>query len=75
MILGVYVDDVIPISNDTPMLMADNGEICYCLGLSIKRDRANKILTISQGNYVENILTKFGMQNCRPVATPLSISK
>ena len=33
--------------------------------------RANKILTISQGNYVENILIKFGMENCRSVATPL----
>ena len=82
-ILGVYVDDVIPISNDTEMMkaekaaicdrfeMVDNGEISYCLGLSIKRDRANKILTISQGNYVENILIKFGMENCRSVATPL----
>ena len=82
-ILGVYVDDIIPISNNTEMLlsekqnicnqyeMVDNGEISYCLGLSIKRDRVNKVLTISQPNYVEDVLVKFGMQNCRPVATPL----
>ena len=51
--------------------MVDNGEIKYCLGLSIKRDRKNKVITISQSNYIENILVKFGMKNCRPVATPL----
>ena len=82
-ILGVYVDDIIPVSNDNEMLsvekaaicsefdMVDNGEISYCLGLSIKRDRVNKIITISQTNYIENILAKFGMSKCNPVATPL----
>jgi hypothetical protein len=82
-IMAVYVDDIIPVSNDNQMLsiekqaicdeydMVDNGEISHCLGLIIKRDRKNKILSISQSNYVENILVKFGMQNSRPVATPL----
>ena len=82
-IMGVYVDDIIPVSNDTHLMlkekkaicerfdMTDNGEISYCLGLSIIRDRANKIITISQGNYVENLLTRFGMENSRPVSTPL----
>jgi hypothetical protein len=83
LILAVYVDDIIPISNDTRLLssekraicdrfdMVDNGEISHCLGLIIKRDRANKIITISQSNYIEEILTKFGMEGSRPVATPL----
>ena len=51
--------------------MVDNGEISYCLGLTIKRDRANKIVTISQANYIENILTRFGMERCKAVSTPL----
>ena len=82
-IMALYVDDIIPVSNDTPLMMAekqaicerfpmvDNGEISHCLGLNIKRDRANKIITISQGNYVENLLARFGMEKCRPVATTL----
>ena len=82
-VLGVYVDDIIPISNDLKLLavekaalcnrfdMVDNGEISYCLGLSIKRDRKNKVITISQANYIDNVLKKFGMENCKPVATPL----
>ena len=50
--------------------MVDNGEISYCLGLTVKRDRQNKIMTISQPQYIENILVRFGMENCRPVTTP-----
>ena len=82
-ILGVYVDDIIPVSNDTALLkaekaalcerfeMLDQGEIHYLLGMSIKRDRESRTLTISQPNYVEKVLRKFGMENCKPVSTPL----
>ena len=82
-LLALYVDDIIPISNDLDMLtrekqsicdrfdMSDNGEISYCLGLTIQRDRKNKIITISQENYLENVLIKCGMDKCRPVATPM----
>ena len=50
-ILGVYVDDIIPVSNNPASLkaekvalcerfeMTDQGEIYYLLGVSIKRDR------------------------------------
>ena len=82
-ILGVYVDDIIPVSNDPAMLkvekatlcerfeMIGHGEICYLLGLLIKRDRESGTLTISQPNYKEKVLRKFGMENCKPVSTPL----
>ena len=82
-ILGVYVDDIIPVSNNTEFMLAekakicnqyemvDNGEISYCLGLAIKRDRERKIITISQPSYLEDVLDRFGMKNCKPVATPL----
>lgn len=51
--------------------MIDHGEICYLLGLSIGRDRESGTLTISQPNYTEKVLRKFGMENCKPVSTPL----
>ena len=83
MFLGVYVDDIIPVSNDFALLkeekaalckrfeMIDQGEIHYLLGMSIKRDNENRILTITEPNYVEKVLKKLGMENCRPVSTPL----
>ena len=82
-ILGVYVDDIIPVSNSPALLkaekaalcerfeMTDLGEIHYLLGMSIKRDRESRTLTISQPNYLDKVLKKFGMENCKPVSTPL----
>ena len=39
--------------------------------LIIKRDRENRTMMISQPNYIKTILKKFGMSECRPVATPM----
>ena len=86
-ILPVYVDDLIPISNSISMLteekrkfktqfkMVDNGDVHYVLGMQINRDRSNKILTISHPNYLSNVLKRFKMENSKPVATPLEAGK
>ena len=86
-ILGVYVDDIVPVSNDTEMLnnekeslcrrfdMDDRGEVHYLLGMLIKRDRAAKTLSISQRSYTEKILKRFGMEASKPVGTPLEPGK
>ena len=83
MIIAVYVDDIVLASNDIEMLnaekarlneqfdMEDLGEIHYCLGMSVKRDRAAKITTINQKVYLENVLKRFGMSDCKPVSTPM----
>ena len=75
--------DIIPVSNNPALLkaekialygkfeMTDLGEIHYLLGMSIKRDRESRTLTISQPNYLNKVLKKFGMENCKPVSTPL----
>ena len=86
-ILAVYVDDIIPVSNDLEMLNAekellrnefqlvDQGELHFVLGMSIKRDRAKKTLFISQEKYLEGVINRFGMQDCNPVSTPLETGK
>jgi hypothetical protein len=51
--------------------MIDNNEIEYILGIQIKRDQANKILTLSQDKYIQDILTKFNMALYNLVTTPL----
>ena len=86
-ILAVYVDDVVPISDDVNILaiekaklkerfvMVDNGEIDYLLGLLIKRDRNERKLSISQPCYLENILERFNMTSCNPVGTPMETGR
>ena len=39
--------------------------------MEIIRDRGRKTIKLSQKRYIENILERFGMQDARPVATPM----
>ena len=55
--------------------MEDQGEAHFCLGMQITRDRKNKILCVSQKAYLENILKRLGMYDCRSVTTPLESGK
>ena len=87
MIIALYVDDIVLATNDVELLkaekamlkqqfeMEDQGEIHYCLGMAIKRDRVAKILTINQKAYFEDTLKRFGMYDCKPVATPMEPGK
>ena len=87
MILAVYVDDTVLASNDDEMLksekaklsarfeMEDQGPIHYCLGMSVKCDNEAKFLSISQKAYLENVLHRFGMYDCKPVSTPMEPGK
>ena len=87
MIIAVYVDDTILLSNDTDLMllekkrlserfeMDDRGEIHYILGMEVKRNREEKTMTISQKSYLESVLARFDMQNCNPVGTPLEAGK
>ena len=52
--------------------MKDLGAAKEILGMRITRDRKNRKLTLSQGEYIENMLQMFRMQNAKPVRTPLA---
>eukprot|EP00171_Calliarthron_tuberculosum_P001019 IDg1019t1 len=45
-----------------------------CLGLEIHRNRANRTLHLSQKSYTNTVLERFGMHECKPVATPMETS-
>ena len=49
--------------------MKDLGMMHYFLGLEVWQ-RTNEIF-LSQGKYIVEILKKFGMLNCKPMATPM----
>ena len=82
-VVAIYVDDSIICSNKMDVLksvkeqlsahfeMDDRGEIHYILGMSVHRDRKQKILTIDQKCYLENVLLKFNMEDCKAIATPI----
>ena len=83
----LYVDDLIIASNDNNLLidekhklsnrfeMEDQGEIHYCLGMSIKRNRDAGLLSINQNEYLANILKEFGMINCKSISTQMELGK
>ena len=82
-IIALYVDDIILCLNNTNMLkkeklalakrikVEDLGELHYVLGMSVKRNRRSRTLSISQTKYLEGVLKRFNMENCKPVSTPL----
>ncbi|RVX18823.1 Retrovirus-related Pol polyprotein from transposon TNT 1-94 [Vitis vinifera] len=81
--LVLYVDDILLASNDPNLLietkhmlsthfdMKDLGETSYVLGIKILRDRANGVLKLSQRAYIEKILKRFNMHNCKSTKAPI----
>jgi hypothetical protein len=53
-------------------VMKDLGAAKKILGMKITRDRKNRKLTLSQGEYTKKVLEKFRMQDAKPVSTPLA---
>ena len=83
-ILALYVDDAICVGKHISVInklkqdfakafdIEDLGPALWLLGCNIQRDRQNRTLTISQRQYVIDLLEDFGMTDCKPVATPMS---
>ena len=49
--------------------MKDMGEVEYVLGIEITRDRPNRLLTLSQGSYLETVLKRFDIAMCKSIDT------
>uniref|UniRef100_A0A2N9EP82 Integrase catalytic domain-containing protein n=1 Tax=Fagus sylvatica TaxID=28930 RepID=A0A2N9EP82_FAGSY len=83
-LLSIYVDDILLASNSPDMMketkfclgskfeMKDMGPTNYVLGIRIFRDRDSKLIYLDQENYLEKVLKRFKMEDCRPVSTPVS---
>ena len=50
--------------------MKDLGDANCILGMRIKRDRSNKLLYLSQKEYVHKVLERFNMQQGKSCSTP-----
>jgi hypothetical protein len=82
--LVLYVDDILLASSDMGLLkatkkflmecfdMKDMGEAHYVLGIEISRDRNRGMLGLSQKNYIDRVLQRFGLEKCRSGTAPIS---
>jgi hypothetical protein len=86
-IIAVYVDDMIIVSNNTGMMkkekeeiatkfqVEDLGEVHYVVGMHIIRNRERRTISINQRKYLEGVIKKFDMENCKSVSTPLELGR
>ena len=51
--------------------MKDLSEASFVLGIEIHRDRRKGVLGLSQKPYLEKVLKKYSMQNCKPSPAPI----
>ena len=77
MFLVLYVDDFLLIRNDVGVMssvkvwlssqfdMKDLGEANFILGIKLWRDRKNKMLSLSQAEYIDKVLERFSIQNSK----------
>lgn len=80
-LLVTYVDDILVASDSDSLTdevkrklsqhfdLKDLGELHHCLGLEFHRSENG--IHISQEGYINELLKKFGMSDCKPVATPV----
>ncbi len=82
LIVVVYVDDLTIACDDLGQMdefknkikgrfaVRDLGEINYILKMEISRDRKNRLLSISQRSYIEDLVDRFGVGDKPGVTTP-----
>jgi hypothetical protein len=84
LLIEVYVDDIIFGSDDDKLShkfskdmqnefeMSLLGKLSFFLGLQICE--SNQGIFISQTNYIREMLKRFGMEDCKPIITPIQTS-
>jgi hypothetical protein len=89
--VAIYVDDLVIATADMNEMqsfknslfdtykMKDLGPIKHLLGMEVVQDIVKGTIVITQSNYIEEVLRRFGMLDCKPCNIPmcssLSLSK
>lgn len=83
LLVTLYVDDFLIFSNNvletdklkaalsSEFKMKDLGCVRKYLGMRINVDKKCNTITVDQQEYIEQLLSKFDMSDCRPVDTPI----
>ena len=81
------MDDILLIGNDVGTLssvkvwlstqfdMKDLGEASHILGIKLMRNRQKRMLGLSQASYIDEILTKYSMQDSKKGFVPFRVGK
>lgn len=85
LIIAIYVDDFLIFWKDASVRdelksklsstfhMKDLGRARTCVGMTIEYER--DVISINQSIYAEEVLNRFGMENCKPAASPCDLSQ
>jgi hypothetical protein len=83
-IVVIYVDDLMVASDNPRKLqrlkselsksfeMKDLGPLSFCLGIEFTQDVKKQTITMSQSKYIKETLSRFNMENCKGVTTPIN---
>ena len=86
-IIAIYVDDILLVGPDKKEIqrikdklhehfeITDLSECNYYLGITVTRDRVNRILRLGQAGYVQKFITEYGMWEFKGTPTPMGIEK
>ena len=83
-VIAIYVDDLIIIAStegemthvksglSSHFKMTDLGSLHFCLGVNMEQTEEGVIL--SQKQYIEKLLERYGLQDANPVSTPMDLN-
>ena len=82
-IVLVHVDDCTIVATALPLIndfkanlvnhveITDLGELHWLLGIEIRRERERRLIFLSQRSYLDSILTRYGLQDLKPLSIPM----
>jgi hypothetical protein len=82
LVVLIYVDDLVITGNSRELIdefksaisesfkVKDLGALRWILGMEVRRDEENKTIELLQTAYIDRVLERFGMKDCKPVGTP-----
>lgn len=59
----------------TEFSIKELGELKYCLGIEMHRDRPSKTIRMNQRSYIKRLTERFGVDSCKDVYTPSNESE
>jgi transposase InsO family protein len=83
LVVLLWVDDLIILGSELATVikfkqaiserfkMKDLEELSWILGMEVRRDRGKGVLEINQTAYIDQMMQRFGMADCKPVPTPM----
>ena len=82
-IVAIHVDDCTLVTNTKAVMerfkaeiasrfeISDLGEAKWLLGFEIRRDRRARTISLSQGSYIDTLISRFNLIDANPTTTPL----